>query len=95
MSTRSSSPCPALDMLMECLSARVAVTFTNWTKATEAPALHHQLAKAQRSLELSADLQRYFRDVNVAHQHAALQPNSAIELYGRLLVGLEPNTELV
>ena len=44
---------------------------------------------------LGADLQRYFRDVNVLHQHAALQPNSANELYGRLLVGLEPNTELV
>jgi Acyl-CoA dehydrogenase, C-terminal domain len=34
---------------------------------------------------LSADLQRYFRDINVLHQHAALQPNSTNELYGRLL----------
>jgi hypothetical protein len=44
---------------------------------------------------LSADLQRYFRDVNVLHQHTALQPNSTNELYGRILVGLEPNTEPV
>jgi 3-hydroxy-9,10-secoandrosta-1,3,5(10)-triene-9,17-dione monooxygenase len=141
-----------MDVFMEYLSARGGITFTGWTKAAEAPVLHHQLAKAQFSLEvaemytdrlrqllrhtdgrrvsmadrvrarawlgqvathsracvnqlfeasgasqalLGADLQRYFRDVNVLHQHAALQPNSTNELYGRLLVGLEPNTDLV
>jgi 3-hydroxy-9,10-secoandrosta-1,3,5(10)-triene-9,17-dione monooxygenase len=142
----------AMDVFMEYLAGRGAITFTGWTKAAEAPVVHHQLARAQFSLEvaemytgrlcqllrdtdgrtasmaervrarawlgqvtaysracvnqlfeaggasqvlLGADLQRYFRDVNVLHQHAALQPNSANELYGRLLVGLEPNTELV
>ena len=43
---------------------------------------------------LNADIQRYFRDVNVVHQHAAIQPNSSNELYGRLLAGLEPDTDL-
>ena len=142
----------AMDVFMEYLADRGAITFTGWAKAAEAPVVHHQLARAQFSLEvaemytdrlcqllrdtdgrtasmaervrarawlgqvtahsracvnqlfeasgasqvlLGADLQRYFRDVNVLHQHAALQPNSANELYGRLLVGLEPNTELV
>jgi acyl-CoA dehydrogenase-like protein len=39
---------------------------------------------------LDADIQRYFRDINVVHQHATIQPNSSHELYGRLLAGLEP-----
>jgi 3-hydroxy-9,10-secoandrosta-1,3,5(10)-triene-9,17-dione monooxygenase len=43
---------------------------------------------------LNADIQRYFRDVNVVHQHAAIQPNSSNELYGRLLAGLQPDTDL-
>ena len=44
---------------------------------------------------LAADIQRYFRDVNVLHQHAAIQPNSGDEVYGRVLAGLEPNSEIV
>jgi 3-hydroxy-9,10-secoandrosta-1,3,5(10)-triene-9,17-dione monooxygenase len=142
----------AMDVFMEYLPTRGAITYTGWTKAAEAPVLHHQLAKAQFSLEtaemytdrlcqllkdtrggkvsitervqarawlgrvatharacvnqlfeasgasqtlITADLQRYFRDVNVLHQHAAVQPNSSDELYGRVLAGLEPNTELL
>ena len=142
----------AMDVFMAHLPTRGAITYTGWTKAAEAPVLHHQLAEAQFNLEtaemfsnklrhllrdaygrkasmtervqarawlgrvathsracvnqlfeasgasqtvLAADLQRYFRDVNVLHQHAALQPNSTSELYGRLLAGLEPNTDVV
>ncbi|KAA0082487.1 hypothetical protein CIW52_15995 [Mycolicibacterium sp. P9-64] len=44
---------------------------------------------------LSADMQRYFRDVNVLHQHAAIQPNSGDEAYGRVLAGLDPNSDIV
>jgi len=44
---------------------------------------------------LAADIQRYFRDINVLHQHAAIQPNSGDEVYGRVLAGLEPNSEIV
>ena len=44
---------------------------------------------------LSADIQRYFRDINVLHQHAAIQPNSGDEAYGRVLAGLDPNSEIV
>ena len=39
---------------------------------------------------LAADIQRYFRDINVLHQHAAIQPNSGDEAYGRVLAGLDP-----
>jgi 3-hydroxy-9,10-secoandrosta-1,3,5(10)-triene-9,17-dione monooxygenase len=142
----------AMDVFMEYLPSRGAITYTGWTKAAEAPVLHLQLAKAQFSLEtaemymdrlcrllkdtggrkasitervqarawlgrvatharacvnqlfeasgasqtvIAADLQRYFRDVNVLHQHAAIQPNSSDELYGRVLAGLEPNTDLL
>ena len=44
---------------------------------------------------LAADIQRYFRDINVLHQHAAIQPNSGDEVYGRVLAGLDPNSEVV
>jgi 3-hydroxy-9,10-secoandrosta-1,3,5(10)-triene-9,17-dione monooxygenase len=44
---------------------------------------------------LAADIQRYFRDINVLHQHAAIQPNSGDEAYGRALAGLDPNNEIV
>ena len=44
---------------------------------------------------LVADIQRYFRDINVLHQHAAIQPNSGDEAYGRVLAGLEPSSEII
>ncbi|MGV9803638.1 hypothetical protein ACWDTP_36890 [Mycobacterium sp. NPDC003449] len=44
---------------------------------------------------LDADIQRYFRDINTLHQHAAIQPNSGDEAYGRVLAGLDPNSEIV
>jgi 3-hydroxy-9,10-secoandrosta-1,3,5(10)-triene-9,17-dione monooxygenase len=44
---------------------------------------------------LTADIQRYFRDINVLCQHGAIQPNTGDEQYGRVLAGLEPNSELL
>jgi alkylation response protein AidB-like acyl-CoA dehydrogenase len=57
----------------------------------------NQLFEASSSSQvlLDADIQRYFRDINVLHQHAAIQPNSGDEAYGRVLVGLTPNNEIV
>jgi Acyl-CoA dehydrogenase, C-terminal domain len=65
--------------------------------ATHARACVNQLFEASGASQtlITADLQRYFRDVNVLHQHAAIQPNSSDELYGRVLAGLEPNTDLL
>jgi 3-hydroxy-9,10-secoandrosta-1,3,5(10)-triene-9,17-dione monooxygenase len=36
-------------------------------------------------------LQRYWRDLNVAARHAANVPNVGYEMYGRALLGVEPN----
>jgi alkylation response protein AidB-like acyl-CoA dehydrogenase len=57
----------------------------------------NQLFEASSSSQalLSADLQRYWRDINVLHQHAAIQPNSGDEAYGRVLAGLSPNNDIV
>lgn len=141
-----------MDSFLRTLPTRGAITYTSWSKAAEAPVLHHQLAKAQFALEaaemltarlsrlyhdamngpasmkqrvqarawsghvatlardcvnrlfeassasqtlLAADMQRYFRDINVLHQHAAIQPNSSNELYGRVLAGLGPNSDVI
>jgi alkylation response protein AidB-like acyl-CoA dehydrogenase len=142
----------AMDVFMDVLPTRGPITFTGYSKAAEAPVLHHQLARAQLDLEaaelfhdklrrqlawalghkmtihdrvqsrawfgeitrlvrdcatglfrassasqvaLSADIQRYFRDVNVVVQHGHLQPNSSSELYGRILAGLGPDTDFL
>jgi len=50
-------------------------------------------ASGASQIMLDADIQRYFRDINVVHQHATIQPNSSNELYGRLLAGLEPEVD--
>lgn len=49
-------------------------------------------ASSASQVVLSADIQRYFRDINTVVQHGHLQPNSSAELYGRTLAGLEPDT---
>jgi alkylation response protein AidB-like acyl-CoA dehydrogenase len=42
----------------------------------------------------SGDIQRFFLQMNGIHQHIGIQPRSSDELYGRLLVGLKPDTDL-
>jgi 3-hydroxy-9,10-secoandrosta-1,3,5(10)-triene-9,17-dione monooxygenase len=39
----------------------------------------------------SNSVQRYWRDVNVAGRHSALITATALEIYGRALLGLEGN----
>jgi alkylation response protein AidB-like acyl-CoA dehydrogenase len=65
--------------------------------ATLSRACINQLFEASSASQtlLAADIQRYFRDINVLHQHAAIQPNSGDEVYGRVLAGLAPNSDLV
>jgi alkylation response protein AidB-like acyl-CoA dehydrogenase len=141
----------AMDVFMEKLPDR-GITYTSYTRASEAAITHHQVAAAQFDLEIaemfmsklvdlldatlgaqvskmdrvrtrawlgratlharncvntlflasgashiqhSADIQRYFRDVNSLSLHAAIQPTSSDELYGRALVGLDPNTTIL
>jgi alkylation response protein AidB-like acyl-CoA dehydrogenase len=40
-------------------------------------------------------IQRIARDIHVVRQHALIYPPTAYELYGRVLCGLEPNTQYV
>jgi alkylation response protein AidB-like acyl-CoA dehydrogenase len=39
----------------------------------------------------TSPLERYWRDLNVAARHAANVPNVGFEMYGRALMGVEPN----
>jgi alkylation response protein AidB-like acyl-CoA dehydrogenase len=65
--------------------------------ATLSRACVNQLFEASSASHttLASHIQRYFRDINVLHQHAAIQPNSGDEVYGRVLAGLDPNSEIV
>jgi hypothetical protein len=38
-------------------------------------------------------IQRIVRDIDALAQHAVMNPDTNIELYGRVLCGLEPHTE--
>src|SRR5262249_24457207 len=62
---------------------------------SRACANHRFEARNSADTLLGANIQRYFRDINVLHQHAAIQPNSGDEAYGRVLAGLDPNNEIV
>ena len=52
-------------------------------------------ASGASSIQHSALIQRYFRDAQALAQHALHAPTSALEVYGRFLVGLEPNSALL
>ncbi|MFB1298573.1 acyl-CoA dehydrogenase family protein [Mycobacterium sp. pW049] len=52
-------------------------------------------ASGASAIQNSVPIQRYFRDAHALSLHALQQPDSAKELYGRHLLGLEPNTTLL
>lgn len=49
-------------------------------------------ASGGSSIYLDVPIQRIARDVQAINLHALMNPNTNAELYGRVLVGLEPNT---
>ncbi|MFV2194655.1 acyl-CoA dehydrogenase family protein [Nocardiopsis sp. LOL_012] len=51
-----------------------------------------QTASGASSIYETVPMQRISRDIATINLHAILHPNTNLELYGRLLCGLEPNT---
>jgi 3-hydroxy-9,10-secoandrosta-1,3,5(10)-triene-9,17-dione monooxygenase len=51
-------------------------------------------ASGAASIQTSVPMQRYQRDMQALANHAIMHAPTAIELYGRVLCGLEPNTPL-
>ena len=49
-------------------------------------------ASGASAIQSSVQIQRYHRDIHSLSLHALLQPNTNTELYGRILLGLPPNT---
>ena len=49
-------------------------------------------ASGGSSIYSDVPIQRIVRDVYAANQHALMNPTTNVELYGRILCGLEPNT---
>jgi alkylation response protein AidB-like acyl-CoA dehydrogenase len=49
-------------------------------------------ASGGSSLYTDVPIQRIARDVQAVNKHAILHPNTNMELYGRIVCGLEPNT---
>jgi 3-hydroxy-9,10-secoandrosta-1,3,5(10)-triene-9,17-dione monooxygenase len=51
-------------------------------------------ASGASSIQEHVPIQRYQRDIQALANHALMHPQTAIELYGRVLCGLEPNTPI-
>jgi 3-hydroxy-9,10-secoandrosta-1,3,5(10)-triene-9,17-dione monooxygenase len=51
-------------------------------------------ASGASSIQQHVPIQRYQRDIQALANHALMHPQTAIELYGRVLCGLEPNTPI-
>ena len=68
-----------LDMGAVCQRAKEAVDIFN-------------TASGGSSIYTSVPIQRIQRDVQALNLHAVMHPNTNLELYGRILCGLEPNT---
>lgn len=49
-------------------------------------------ASGGSSIYMDVPIQRFSRDIQAINLHALMHPNTNIELYGRVLCGLEPNT---
>jgi alkylation response protein AidB-like acyl-CoA dehydrogenase len=49
-------------------------------------------ASGASSIYLDVPIQRFLRDVQAINLHALMHPSTNIELYGRILCGLEPDT---
>ena len=46
------------------------------------------------SIQEHMAIQRYQRDIQALSNHAIMHPQTGLELYGRILCGLQPNTLL-
>ncbi|MBB4918858.1 acyl-CoA dehydrogenase family protein [Streptosporangium saharense] len=68
-----------LDLGAVCQRAKEAVDILN-------------TASGGSSIYSSVPIQRIERDVQTLNLHAIMHPNTNLELYGRILCGLEPNT---
>jgi hypothetical protein len=51
-------------------------------------------ASGASSIQEHVPIQRYQRDIQALANHAIMHPQTALELYGRVLCGLQPNTLL-
>jgi 3-hydroxy-9,10-secoandrosta-1,3,5(10)-triene-9,17-dione monooxygenase len=52
------------------------------------------LASGASAIQTQVPIQRFQRDIQALANHAIMHPQTAIELYGRVLCGLPPNTVL-
>jgi 3-hydroxy-9,10-secoandrosta-1,3,5(10)-triene-9,17-dione monooxygenase len=51
-------------------------------------------ASGASSIQEHMPIQRYQRDIQALSNHAIMHPQTGLELYGRILCGLPPNTLL-
>ncbi|WP_367127481.1 acyl-CoA dehydrogenase family protein [Saccharothrix sp. HUAS TT1] len=63
-------------------------------RAKEAVDLYNT-ASGGSSIYTDKPMQRIERDIQTINLHGVLHPNTNLELYGRVLCGLEPNTHLI
>jgi len=52
-------------------------------------------ASGAGAIQSNVPIQRFQRDMQALSNHAIMHPQTTMELYGRVLCGLEPNTLIV
>ena len=84
---------PAVPMTKEArVASRVHIAYATGLAREAVDRLF--LASGASSIHAHVPIQRFQRDIQVLANHAIMHAPTAIELYGRVLCGLEPNTLL-
>jgi alkylation response protein AidB-like acyl-CoA dehydrogenase len=76
----------------ERVKARVHIGYATGLAREAVDQLFH--ASGASSIQSDVPIQRFQRDIQALANHAVMHPQTSIELYGRVLCGLQPNTPL-
>jgi 3-hydroxy-9,10-secoandrosta-1,3,5(10)-triene-9,17-dione monooxygenase len=74
------------------VKARTHISYATGLAREAVDTLFH--ASGASSIQVHVPIQRFQRDIQALSNHGIMLPSTTLELYGRILCGLEPNTEL-
>jgi len=85
-------PAAAKMTVMERVKSRAHISYATGLSREVVDTLFY--ASGASAIQSNVPIQRFQRDIQALANHAIMHPQTAIELYGRVLCGLAPNTVL-
>jgi 3-hydroxy-9,10-secoandrosta-1,3,5(10)-triene-9,17-dione monooxygenase len=85
-------PAAARMTIMERVKSRAHISYATGLSREVVDTLFY--ASGASAIQSNVPIQRFQRDIQALANHAIMHPQTAIELYGRVLCGLAPNTVL-